>query len=267
MDKTRAAYFSPNEQQLLMETYEEVKHIICKKGNTAAVIKQRENAWQTIADRLNATNMSGQKRTWQQVKIKYKNILQAAIKKKSHITGTGGGPPTQDFTPAEELALDLNKGKPVIEGIQGGTATDSGPARDTGLFIQLAGNTLTLLDPPDYDLPREATSTAVECTSADDETVSLDSRRLEDPDIGQSDKQPGNINSQTVRYLYTTHLKRQIELSEVKIDVNKRKLQYMDLDMQIKRKTLRKLELEIQKLQTEVSDFSSYCNHDCNPMY
>lgn len=74
-------------------------------------------------------------------------------------------------------------------------------------------------------------------------------------------------NSQTVRYLYTTHLKRQIELSEVKIDVNKRKLQDMDLDMQIKRKTLRKLELEIQKLQTEVSDFSSYCNHDCNPMY
>ena len=47
MDKTRAAYFS------LMETYEEVKHI-CKKGNTAAVIKQRENAWQIIADRLNA---------------------------------------------------------------------------------------------------------------------------------------------------------------------------------------------------------------------
>lgn len=64
------------------------------------------------------------------------SVLILAIKKKSHITGTGGGPPTQDFTPAEELALDLNKGKPVIEGIQGGTATDSGPARDTGLFIQ-----------------------------------------------------------------------------------------------------------------------------------
>jgi len=46
MDKTRAACFSPNEQQLLMETYEEVKHImkhiICKKANTDAVIKQRE---------------------------------------------------------------------------------------------------------------------------------------------------------------------------------------------------------------------------------
>lgn len=113
---------------------------------------------------------------------------------------------------------------------------------------------------------------------------------LQDPDIGQPDKQPGNIvsiayskftlcknsamltkrcsqSSQTVRYLYTTHLKRQIELTEVKIDVNKRKLQDMDLEMQIKRNTLRKLELEIQKLEREVSDFSSYCNHDCNTMY
>ncbi len=97
--------------------------------------------------------MYGQKRTWQQVKIKYKNILQTgkwlvcgehrwhvcwhfivcadfSNKKKSNISGTGDGPPTQDFTTAEELALDLNKGKPLIEGIQGGTATDSGPARD-----------------------------------------------------------------------------------------------------------------------------------------
>ncbi len=53
-------------------------------------------------------------------------------------------------------------------------------------------------------------------------------------------------------------------MTEVKIDVNKRKLQDMDLEMQIKRKTLRKLELEIQNLEKEVSDFSSYCNHDCN---
>ena len=54
MEKTRAAYFSPSEQQLIMEIYEEVKHIRSKKGNTAAVIKQRDKAWQTIADQLNA---------------------------------------------------------------------------------------------------------------------------------------------------------------------------------------------------------------------
>ena len=49
----RAAYFSPSEAEILMEAYEEVKDVIKKKGNTATVIKQREKAWQSIADRLN----------------------------------------------------------------------------------------------------------------------------------------------------------------------------------------------------------------------
>ncbi|KAM9499627.1 putative nuclease HARBI1 [Salvelinus alpinus] len=102
---TRAAYFSPSEAQILMEAYEEVKDIIKKKGNTATVIKQREKLWQSIADRLNALNMNGPKRTWQQVKIKYKNILQNAVKKNTHRQGTGGGSPKADLTPAEDMAL------------------------------------------------------------------------------------------------------------------------------------------------------------------
>ncbi|RXN33974.1 C-type lectin domain family 10 member A [Labeo rohita] len=171
--------------------------------------------------------------------------MDAGSKKKACMSG----PPTQDFTTAEEL----NKGKPVMEGIQGETDTDSGPARETDLFRQVSGNTLTHLEPPVYD-PREGTS-AVECTSDDDDDdVSLDSRRLEDPDTVQPDEQPGNINSQTVRPLYTTHLKRQIDLAEVKIKVNKRKLQDMDTETEIKRKTLRKLDLEIQKLERELQD-------------
>ncbi|XP_046881830.1 uncharacterized protein LOC124471381 isoform X2 [Hypomesus transpacificus] len=195
MEKTRVAYFSPAEQQLLMTIYEEVKHIICKKGNTAAVIKQREQAWQTIADRLNATNMTGQKRTWQQVKIKYKNILQSAVKKKTHLSGTGGGPPAPGFTPAEELSLVLNKGRPVMEGIQGGTATDCVPPTETALLIHVSGDTVTLL-PPDED-PGEGTSAVWEGASSDDdeETVSLNSRRPEDPDRVQPDSQLGNILS------------------------------------------------------------------------
>ena len=51
---SRAAYFSPPELEILMEAYEGVKDTIKKKGNTATVIKQREKAWQSIADRLNA---------------------------------------------------------------------------------------------------------------------------------------------------------------------------------------------------------------------
>jgi len=58
-----------------------------------------------------------------------------AVKKKAHLSGTGGGPPAPSFTPAEELALDLNQGRPVMEGIQGGTATDCVPPAETALLI------------------------------------------------------------------------------------------------------------------------------------
>ncbi|KAK0155462.1 hypothetical protein N1851_002126 [Merluccius polli] len=149
MDKRRASYFTTAEQQLLMEFYEEVEDTIRKKGNTTAIIKEREKAWQTIADRLNATNLSGHKRTWQQVKIKYKNILQA-VKKKAHRTSTGDGPPSQDMTPAEELALHLSKVRPVMEGIQGGTVTD--PVQATETVRQVSGKRRTLLEPPEDDL-------------------------------------------------------------------------------------------------------------------
>ncbi len=47
-------------------------------------------------------------------------FLIAAAKKKTEVAGTGGGPPPANFTPAEELALEINKGRPVLEGIEGG---------------------------------------------------------------------------------------------------------------------------------------------------
>ena len=46
--------FSSAEQTLLMEVNEEYREIITKKGNTAAINKARDVAWQNIADRLNA---------------------------------------------------------------------------------------------------------------------------------------------------------------------------------------------------------------------
>nr|XP_046174836.1 uncharacterized protein LOC124007975 isoform X2 [Oncorhynchus gorbuscha] len=184
---TRAAYFSRSEAQILMEAYEEVKDIIKKKGNTATVIKQREKAWQSIADRLNALNMNGPKRTWQQVKIKYKNILQNAVKKNTHRQGTGGGSPKADLTPAEDMVLELNKGRPVLEGIPGGKETSIGSSQDATRFIQVSGSPVFLLEPPaqapdDAD-PGEGPSAAATAHDGDDddeeETISLDSRRHE----------------------------------------------------------------------------------------
>ena len=68
----------------------------------------------------------------------------------------------------------------------------------------------------------------------------------------------GLQTSQTVRCLYTQHLKKQIELADAKIAVNKRRLQDLDLDVQIKNKKLRKLDLEIKKLEKEVNYFNPH---------
>nr|XP_046187262.1 uncharacterized protein LOC124015818 isoform X2 [Oncorhynchus gorbuscha] len=259
---TRAAYFSPSEAQILMEAYEEVKDIIKKKGNTATVIKQREKAWQSIADRLNALNMNGPKRTWQQVKIKYKNILQNAVKKNTHRQGTGGGSPKADLTPAEDMALELNKGRPVLEGIPGGKETSIGSSQDATRFIQVSGSTVFLLEPPaqapdDAD-PGEGPSAAATAHDGDDddeeETISLDSRRHEDPDAIQWENQPGNISSQAIRKLYGNHLRRQIELADIDIQCKKKKMENLALESEIKKRTIRKLDLEIKKLERELQE-------------
>ncbi|KAM9401458.1 uncharacterized protein ACWYII_031017 [Salvelinus alpinus] len=143
--------------------------------------------------------MNGPKRTWQQVKIKYKNILQNAVKKNTHRQGTGGGSPKADLTPAEDMALELNKGRPVLEGIPGGKETSIGSSQDATRFIQVSGSSVFLLEPPaqapdDAD-PGEGPSAAATAHDGDDdeeETISLDSRRHEDPDAIQWENQPGN---------------------------------------------------------------------------
>ncbi|CDQ82308.1 unnamed protein product [Oncorhynchus mykiss] len=62
-----------------MNAYAEYEFIFILKSNTVAAAKERELAWQKIADRVNACNPTGTKRTWQQLKMKCKNILPTAM--------------------------------------------------------------------------------------------------------------------------------------------------------------------------------------------
>lgn len=48
-------------------------------------------------------------------------------------------------------------------------------------------------------------------------------------------------------------MRRQIELAELKIKYKKRKMEDLALESEIKRRTLRKLDLEIKKLEQEAS--------------
>ena len=52
--KPRSSYFSSVELEILMTAYAESKHIFLKKSNTVAAAKERELAWQKIADQVNA---------------------------------------------------------------------------------------------------------------------------------------------------------------------------------------------------------------------
>ncbi|CAM4276047.1 unnamed protein product [Leuciscus chuanchicus] len=72
---------------------------------------------------LRSRASSGPTRTWEQVKVKYNNILQTATKKKAEQKKTGGGPAPPHYTPAEELALGLNMNRPILEGIPEGSSS------------------------------------------------------------------------------------------------------------------------------------------------
>ena len=52
--KERAVIFSASEQAIIMSLYEDHKHIIMAKSNTATAARARQAAWQKIADKLNA---------------------------------------------------------------------------------------------------------------------------------------------------------------------------------------------------------------------
>ncbi|CAM4574660.1 unnamed protein product [Leuciscus chuanchicus] len=124
--------------------------------------------------------------------------LAGSVKKNTHRQGTGGGSPKADLTPAEDMALELNKGRPVLEGIPGGKETSIGSSQDATRFIQVSGSTVFLLEPPaqapdDADPGESPSATAHDGDDDEEETISLDSRRHEDPDAIQWENQPGNI--------------------------------------------------------------------------
>lgn len=47
-------YFTALEAEILMAAYADNMQILRKKSNTASAAKEREHAWQNIADRVNA---------------------------------------------------------------------------------------------------------------------------------------------------------------------------------------------------------------------
>ncbi|KAK0142221.1 hypothetical protein N1851_020108 [Merluccius polli] len=65
------------------------------------------------------------------------------VLKKAEARKTGGGPPPPPLTEAEELALSQNRGRPVAEGIPGGSSSESVTPQDT-----IVDGVICLVQPP-----------------------------------------------------------------------------------------------------------------------
>ncbi|XP_028456304.1 uncharacterized protein LOC114570260 [Perca flavescens] len=223
-----------------MQAYSEYEPVFREKSNTAAAANERETAWEKIVARV-ACNPVGEKRLWKQLKMKYKNIVQTANRKKAEARRTGGGPAPPPLTEAEELALSQNAGRPVAEGIPGGSSS-SKPAtsQDTSAFIRYSDGVLTLVDP-------HVTAEVLEAKETDEEdTLSAATER--DPErptenmAGQQEEGPSTstaqMNTLPVKDLYKMHLIQQMKKMDLELAL---------LDCQIK-----KTDLEIEILKHKV---------------
>ena len=63
-------------------------------------------------------------------------MLHCSYKKKTEASATGGGPPPENLTPAEELALTSNQGRPLVEGIEGGTSSGYVPKSVRDQYVE-----------------------------------------------------------------------------------------------------------------------------------
>ncbi|XP_051779973.1 uncharacterized protein LOC114669444 [Erpetoichthys calabaricus] len=246
MTKGRAHFFTQEEQDLLLAGYEEFQDLIRTKGNTAKATQIRKDGWQKVADRLNTSNVST-RRTWEQVKVKYKNILQTANKKKADKQKTGGGPHGPDLTPAEELALQQNAHRPVSEGTPGGSSSSEPAAGCSGHFISVAGNVISLepvSDQEDLD----------EGEIFDEDTVSDYSSGREEPvastHVPFGAHQSTSKKGDGEKNLYKRYLQQKISYRKLKM----RKIQQ---DMELHELRTTKMKLQIQILEKQLSGNTS----------
>ncbi|KAL0969847.1 hypothetical protein UPYG_G00233160 [Umbra pygmaea] len=231
--KTRTAYFTPVELEILMTAYAAYEPTFKRKSNTMAAAKERELAWQKIAERVNACNPTGTKRTWQQLKMKYKNILQTANRKKADARRTGGGPPT--LSEAEEMALSHKSRRPITEGISGVTSSDPTSPQDTSAHSRVTDAVITL---------EPSVMTDVHADDDDDEdTLSATIKRehaerpIESKAGNYKEEGPSTSTAQLaslpVKQLYKVYLEKQIQKCDLEMDHIRLQTQKTKMELQL----------------------------------
>ncbi|XP_028314357.1 uncharacterized protein LOC114470376 isoform X2 [Gouania willdenowi] len=207
----RAHFFSQREQELIMKLYEEERAILTAKSNTTNASRLREEAWQRIASKINAVSDSGYRRSWQQVKVKYKNIVQTARRRQAELMRNEGGSATPSMTSADDdillhrdsLKLDALAGLPSLDQISGSDSS----------YMSMPGHPVLLMP---------VTKTEPESLSSDDTDISDHHFENESMPISHFEERPstaeatgggssGETQTEDVKALYSSYLRKEME--------------------------------------------------------
>ncbi|XP_029960904.1 uncharacterized protein LOC115398336 isoform X2 [Salarias fasciatus] len=207
----RAHFFSSKEQDLILRLYEEEREILTAKSNTTSASKLREEAWQRIADRINEVSDSGYKRTWQQVKVKHKNIMQTAKRRRAEMMRNMSESATPSLTSAEEdmllhedkLRLDI---LPVAPGIDQISGSDNS-------FMDAPGHPVLFLPPVTKTEPESLSSDETDVSETNFEIDMSNSGFQEKPDSARpaAGGKSAAKHTEDVRELYCSYLKKEME--------------------------------------------------------
>ncbi|KAA8592750.1 hypothetical protein FQN60_018205 [Etheostoma spectabile] len=193
----RAHFFSSKEQDLILKLYEEEREVLTAKSNTTSASKLREEAWQRIADKINAVSDSGYKRSWQQVKVKHKNIVQTAKRRQVGVLRTEGGSATPSLTSAEEDVLQHKDSLLRVEVLPGGACIEPLTGSDNSF---ISGHPVLLLP----------------VTKTEPESLSSD----------ETDRQ-----TEDIRTLYCCYLKKEIENRDQQMAYRALKMRKMEKEI------------------------------------
>ncbi|XP_061788825.1 uncharacterized protein [Nerophis lumbriciformis] len=282
--KKRSAYFTPLELEILTESYSAFEDIFQRKSNSVSAVKEREAAWRTIADRVNACNLSSEKRTWSQLKMKYKNIIQTANRKKAEVR-RASGEPAPSLSPArppkeeeEEMAVSQDTGtiegikercRPVLDGLRGGISSQPLAPQDTSAFVKYCDgviclvepNTLTPLIVADEDVKHsKSASTAWEFELSHAEAENDDARdtgsastewESEPPPAVSNAAHQENDSSTSSAKIDTLPVKDLYKMHLLKkMEKNDKQIMYLDLQM-------KKTDLEIEILKHKLEEMKN----------
>ncbi|MGH0140738.1 UNVERIFIED_CONTAM: hypothetical protein FKN15_072086 [Acipenser sinensis] len=161
----------------------------------------------------------------------------AANKKRVERQKTGGGPAALDFTPAEQLALQHNWGRPMMECISGGSSSEETGSSVWRSYVKVTEHSVTLLQPPPIILDPAEEPTDIADRDDDVETISVCSTPVEiadrDDDVETisvcSVPEERDIESQEdVRSLYKFYLWQKIAYRQMKMRKLEKEIQLLD---------------------------------------